>query len=99
MMGVQRFLMDGLRGFPGFDGLPFGPGPFRPLPAGAFPPGFAPALAGLPPGPGRPPFAEAGFLRGLLPAGCEASDDESRMASNSRSEERRVGKECRSRWS
>ena len=40
-MGTQRFLMDGLRGLPGFDGLPLEPGPR--------PPGFGPP-PGLPEG-------------------------------------------------
>src|SRR5690606_36034740 len=124
-MGTQRFLMDGLRGLPGFDGLPLDPGPrppgfgpppglpdghfpgpepvpFRPLPAGGFPPAFAPPRAGLPPGPGRAPLAPAGFFRGLLPAGSVASDEESRMASNStanslsvRSRQAPTGNPCR----
>src|SRR5690554_8117414 len=86
-------------------GLPAGglpvplPAPFPPRPGEGLPDGFAPALAGLPPAPGRAPLGPAGFLRGLLAAGCVASEDESRTAANStassvsvRSRQRPTGK-------
>src|SRR5467141_1866915 len=39
------------------------------------------------------------FLRHLVPGLEEVDQDRGRRAQNPRSEERRVGKECRSRWS